>query len=85
MDLSIGGPPPPLDLWPSGSDMRPITSRLGPQRPPHPPLMPLQQERPFGYQARPMNIRWDHGPLMYQPSCVDQVEYQDRLELANYQ
>ena len=84
MDLSVGGPPSQTP-WSLGIDGRPLSSRLGPHHPPPPPLVPIQPQRGYVYHAGPVDTRRGYGPPVSQPSWVDQVEYQDMLDLANYQ
>ena len=84
MDLSLGGPPPQTP-WSSGLDGGPSSSRLGPHHPPLPVLVPIHSQGDFGYQAGSADARRNYGPPVPQPSWAYQVEYQDRLEMANYQ
>ena len=57
--------------WSSGMDGRPMSSRLGPHHLPPPPLVPIQPQRDYGYQAEPVDR-------------ANQVECKDRLDLANF-
>ena len=84
MDLSVGGPPSHTP-WSSGMDGRHLSSSLGPHHPPPRPLIPIQPQRDYGFQAGPVDTRRDYSPPVSQPSWADQAEYQDRLDMANYQ
>ena len=78
MDLSLGVHPPRLHGrrgWMEGLCL--LDYHLGPYHLPQPPLVPIQQQRDFGYQAGPADTRRDYGPPLPQPSWADQVEYQD--------
>ena len=81
MGLSLGGPPSQTP-WMDGG---PLSSRLGPHHPPPPPLVPIQPQGDFSYQAGHADTRRDYSPPVSQPSWADQVEYQDRLDKASYQ
>ena len=50
-----------------------------------PALVPIQPRRDYSYQAGPVDTRRVYGPPESQPSWADQVEYYERLDLANYQ
>ena len=47
-------------------------------------LVPICSEGDFGYQAGFADTRRDYSPLVPQSSWADQVEYQDRLDMAYY-
>ena len=77
--------PAPQAPWSSDLGGGPSSSRLGPHYPPPTRLTRLRSQGEFGFQAGPKDTRRGYGPPVSQPSWADQLEYQDRLDMANYQ